>query len=64
MPERINMTNAEKLEKAKKLLGEINDSWSEDEVLEYGSKFSFDELVAELDGITLKEPKKGTSKAV
>ena len=62
IPERIKMTNAEKLEKAKLLLNEISDTWSEDAVLEYGSKMSFDELVAELDSITLKEPKKAQTK--
>ena len=56
------MTNAEKLEKAKTLLNEINESWDEDDVLEYESKLSFDELVAELNGITLKGTKSGKSK--
>jgi len=46
--------NKEKLEEVKRLLREINKNWNEEEVLEYGSKLSFDELVSEVESIYLK----------
>ena len=47
-------TNKEKLAEAVRLLREVNATWNEDEVEEYGSKLSFDELVTEVASVQLK----------
>ena len=49
------MNNKEKLKIAQKLLTEIVENWNENEVEFYDSKFSFDELVSEINSIDLKE---------
>ena len=48
-------TNEEKLKTATRLLSDVCENWSEDEVEEYGATMSFDELVAEIGAIRLKD---------
>jgi len=47
------MSNKEKLITAQKLLNEVVEDWKEENISKYGSKFSFDELVAEINTIEL-----------
>ena len=48
------MGNKEDLEFVKTLMRRIDKNWKESEVLRYDSKLSFDELLAEIEGIHLK----------
>ena len=48
------MTDYEKMELVKKLLGEIMDTWNDENIKEYGSILSMDELNAEIQSITLE----------
>jgi hypothetical protein len=48
------MTNYEKLEKAKQLLLELSRDWDEEQIENYESQHSFDELVDEICSIHLR----------
>ena len=44
-------SNRERLRLAIRLLRQVLETWDEDDVVEYGSDLSFDELIAELASI-------------
>ena len=49
-----SLTNWEKLKLATQLLGSVSEHWNDDQIETYESKFSFDELVAEVQAVELK----------
>jgi hypothetical protein len=51
----LTMTNAEKFAQGLRLLWEVSHDWDESDVAEYYSRFSFDELLAELSAIRFRE---------